>query len=641
MANSAPLYRRRWAESSKKKEGVDLRVVQFNVLADGLSGRDTKLGGFDSAPKDSLKWEARRERLLEEIFRHHGPEPDVIALEEVDHFDDWFRPQLQKRGYRGFFLKKPKSPCLKTAPGSGLEDGCALFCREATVSVVCVETMNYAASNQVALLATVRVPGSSSFIVACTHLVARKTAEGEAARKRQVCELMERLDTMGLPCVICLDMNAAPHDAAYAAQAYPATTSALRSAYRTALGAEPAWTTWKKRGTSEARHCIDYVLCSPEVGVSQVLLPPDDDAVVEERLPGWNYPSDHVALIADLRVPFSTLISHELEPDAEKIRGALSIVAILGCMVLGPCLPVAAFIALWHGHATLATMLATFVAITLTTGAHSPKLCAAYLKAAGWFPEVWLHVTRDALAAMRGPASTLWCMHPHGTSIGFGFSLNGAVRFKTGDDMRYAPRELVEGVPSERRATCDGVMAPVLFRIPLLRQILLGFGCATPATKRRMCDLMNRGIDFGILPGGMHEVALYEKGRDRIHTRPGFVKYALQYGVCLLPAFTFGESDLYTNLRAPLYRRVCEFTLMRFGFIIPVFWGPRWWCPLLPRDDVALHTVVAEPVRLPRIENPTRSDVEQWHCAYVAALTRLYDTHKAQFGYHDRELEVF
>ena len=427
----------------------------------------------------------------------------------------------------------------------------------------------------------------------------------------------------------------------YAAQAYPATTSALRSAYKTALGAEPAWTTWKRRGTSEARHCIDYVLCSPEVGVSQVLLPPDDDAVVEERLPGWNYPSDHVALIADLRVPFSALISHQLEPDAGKIRGALSIVAILGCMVLGPCLPVAALIALCRGYATLATMLVTFVAITLTTGGHSPKLCAAYLKAAGWFPEVWLHVTRDALAAMRGPASTLWCMHPHGTSIGFGFSLNGAVRFKTGDDMRYAPRELVEGVPSERRATCDGVMAPVLFRIPLLRQILLGFGCATPATKRRMCDLMNRGIDFGILPGGMHEVALYEKGRDRIYTRPGFVKYALQHGVCLLPAFTFGESDLYTNLRAPLYRRVCEFTLMRFGFIIPVFWGPRWWCPLLPRDDVALHTVVAEPVRLPRIENPTRSDVEKYHGAYVTALTRLYDTHKAQFGYHDRELEVF
>ena len=188
-------------------------MVQFNVLADGLSGRDTKLGGFDSAPPASLRWEARRERLLEEVFRHPGRVPDVICLEEVDHYSDWFLPRLRERGYRGFFVKKPKSPCLKTAPGSGLEDGCALFCREATVAVARVETMNYEASNQVALLATVRVAESSSLVLACTHLVARKTAEGEAARKRQVCELMERLDTMGLPCVICLDMNAAPHDA--------------------------------------------------------------------------------------------------------------------------------------------------------------------------------------------------------------------------------------------------------------------------------------------------------------------------------------------------------------------------------------------------------------------------------------------
>ena len=67
-------------------------------------------------------------------------------------------------------------------------------------------------------------------------------------------------------------------------------------------------------------------------------------------------------------------------------------------------------------------------------------------------------------------------MHPHGTCIGFGFSLNGAVRFKAGDDTQYAPAPLLEAVDERRRQQCDGVMAPVLFRIPLLRQVLLGFG---------------------------------------------------------------------------------------------------------------------------------------------------------------------
>ena len=375
MAN-APLYGRRWAQSAEPPtDGVPLRVVQFNVLADGLSGRDKKLGSFDAAPPASLRWAARRGRLLEEIFRH-GPDPDVICLEEVDHFGDWFQPQLAQRGYRGFFLKKPKSPCLKTAPGSGLEDGCAPFVREAMVSVARVENMNYEASNQVALLATVYVTGKSTpFIIACTHFTASKTAEGEAKRKVQVLELLARLEATGLPCVVCLDMNAAPNDASsYAAEAYSATIGNLRSAYKTALGAEPAWTTWKRRGASEARHCIDYILCSSEVGVARVLLAPDDAAIVEARLPGWNYPSDHIALLAELSVPTSPLVSHRLEPEAGKWRGALSIVAILGCMVLGPCLPVAALAALWCGYATLAASLATFVAISLTTGAHSPRL---------------------------------------------------------------------------------------------------------------------------------------------------------------------------------------------------------------------------------------------------------------------------
>ena len=32
----------------------------------------------------------------------------------------------------------------------------------------------------------------------------------------------------------------------------------------------------------------------------RVLLPPDDSAVPPERLPGWGYPSDHIALFAEL-----------------------------------------------------------------------------------------------------------------------------------------------------------------------------------------------------------------------------------------------------------------------------------------------------------------------------------------------------
>ena len=104
----------------------------------------------------------------------------------------------------------------------------------------------------------------------------------------------------------------------------------------------------------------------------------------------------------------------------------------------------------------------------------------------------------------------------------------------------------------------------------------MGFGCATPATKEAMHALFESQVDFGVLPGGMEEVALYTKGRERVYLkrRMGFIKYALQYGYLLQPGYTFGECDVYTSLQAGEGLRM--WMLKNFGFVIPVFWGPRW-----------------------------------------------------------------
>ena len=68
------------------------------------------------------------------------------------------------------------------------------------------------------------------------------------------------------------------------------------------------------------------------------------------------------------------------------------------------------------------------------------------------------------------------------------------------------------------RGDAAGPGRPASARVP---------GCATPATKKETLGLLARGIDFGILPGGMEEVALYEEGHDRIYIkkRAGFIKY--------------------------------------------------------------------------------------------------------------------
>ena len=72
---SDPLYPRRWiAAPGASNNGAPLRVVQFNILADGLSARHPSNGGFTESPPESLAWDFRRDRLVAEVFRHFEEE---------------------------------------------------------------------------------------------------------------------------------------------------------------------------------------------------------------------------------------------------------------------------------------------------------------------------------------------------------------------------------------------------------------------------------------------------------------------------------------------------------------------------------------------------------------------------------------
>lgn len=90
--------------------------------------------------------------------------------------------------------------------------------------------------------------------------------------------------------------------------------------------------------------------------------------------------------------------------------------------------------------------------------------------------------------------------------------------------------------------------------------------------------------------------------------------------------------DLFTGLRLRILKR----------FKVPVFacWG-IWWCPLLPRGHVAMETVVGNPIVLPKIAEPTQEQIDHWHRIYIEKLIDLFERNKAQFGYADRELELY
>ena len=100
------------------------RTLQFNILADGLSGLRTDLGGFCDVQEKDVTWETRKANLMSEILQY---EPDVITLQECDHYYDYFLPELTNKGYSGIFAPKPASACLTVSDRS---DGCAIFLKK-------------------------------------------------------------------------------------------------------------------------------------------------------------------------------------------------------------------------------------------------------------------------------------------------------------------------------------------------------------------------------------------------------------------------------------------------------------------------------------------------------------------------------
>ena len=65
---------RSWVRNFSDGEGLrkpnEIRVMTFNVLADGLSGSDPNLGGFDNANIDFLRIDYRSDLILKQIIQY-------------------------------------------------------------------------------------------------------------------------------------------------------------------------------------------------------------------------------------------------------------------------------------------------------------------------------------------------------------------------------------------------------------------------------------------------------------------------------------------------------------------------------------------------------------------------------------------
>uniref|UniRef100_A0A8C9V6Y5 Nocturnin n=1 Tax=Scleropages formosus TaxID=113540 RepID=A0A8C9V6Y5_SCLFO len=285
------------------KHQQPIRVMQWNILAQALGeGKDN----FVQCPADALNWNERKYLILEEILTY---EPDILCLQEVDHYYDTFGPVLANLGYCCTFQPKPRSPCLGVKENNG-PDGCALFVRHSRFLLEESTCLHLASatplSNQVAIVQMLRCHDTGRRLcIAVTHL---KACSGwEHLRCAQGSDLLRALEeaTEGtrIPLLVCGDFNAEPSEDVY--RRFATSHLGLDSACKLLSPdsqSEPPYTTWKIRLSGESCNTLDYIWYSCHgLSVDAVLDFPTEEQIGPNRLPSYNYPSDHLSLVCDVR----------------------------------------------------------------------------------------------------------------------------------------------------------------------------------------------------------------------------------------------------------------------------------------------------------------------------------------------------
>jgi len=208
-----------------ESEGKSVTLLQFNVLAEWLSKDD-----FPEKPRTVIDWNKRKKNLIRVILEHS---PDIIAIEECDHFDDWFRPELAKSGYDGIFQAKLD------------KDGTAVFWLTKVFKMTKHKYARYGTDSQglVMLELTHTDNDQTGIFVAATHLKA--SPEFEAKRKQQVelllAEYSQYTKDKKWPKFILGDFNDTPESS---------PIKCMEEVYTSAYYniEENYWTTWKKKG---------------------------------------------------------------------------------------------------------------------------------------------------------------------------------------------------------------------------------------------------------------------------------------------------------------------------------------------------------------------------------------------------------
>ena len=176
--------------------------------------------------------------------------------------------------------------------------------------------------------------------------------------------------------------------------------------------------------------------------------------------------------------------------------------------------------------------------------------------------------------------------------------------------------------------------ASFVFYIQVYRDLALAGG-VVDASRYSARRLLDEGMSLMLVPGGATE-ALYAKPRANtlvLNKRKGFVRLAIQSGASLVPAYSFGENDMFDQFAVD--NSIVQWVKARFqgvfGISLPLLKS------IIPRQ-CSITTVVGAPIEVEKNPNPSDDEVLEVLEEYKAALQDLFDEYKPVYAPDDDDL---
>jgi 2-acylglycerol O-acyltransferase 2 len=202
--------------------------------------------------------------------------------------------------------------------------------------------------------------------------------------------------------------------------------------------------------------------------------------------------------------------------------------------------------------------------------------------------------------------------HPHGIS-GLGcFAAFGG---------RY--REIDEIFPQIELFGCTLASN---FNVPILREFLLAMG-GISVSEESIKAVLNRGPGNAVIlvPGGASEALHAKPGTHELtlRRRNGFFRIAIETGAYIVPAYSFGENELFDQYFTLQFLN--HWMVKTVGFFFPLYagYGSIPMNPVPKRRPII--TVIGEPIAVEKKLDPSIEDIESLKSEYIENLSKIFD----------------